>query len=74
MLMIEGFNTRRELKVDPKKLYPFDSPLVSFIGDRVYPKGILTMMVTAGSYPLEVTKQLHFLVVNCPLSYNMIIG
>ena len=66
--------TFQQLKVDPKKLYPFDSPLVSFIGDRVYPKGIVTMMVTAGSYPLEVTKQLHYLVVDCPLSYNMIIG
>ena len=32
------------------------------------------MMVTIGSYPLQLTKQLDFLVVDCPSSYNVIIG
>ena len=31
-------------------------------------------MVTVGSYLLQVTKQLNFLVVGCPSSYNVIIG
>ena len=30
-------------------------------------------MVTVGSYPLQLTKQLDFLVVDCPSSYNVII-
>ena len=41
----------QQLKVDPKRLHPFESPLISFSGDRVYPKGIVTLMVTVGSYP-----------------------
>ena len=41
----------QQLKVDIKRLRPFDSPLVSFSGDKVYPKGIVTLTVTASSYP-----------------------
>ena len=41
----------QQLKVDPKRLHPLGSPLVSFNGDRVYPKGIPTLTVTVGSYP-----------------------
>ncbi|XP_050264200.1 uncharacterized protein LOC126708447 [Quercus robur] len=64
----------QQLKLDPKRLRPFDSPLVSFSGDRVYPRGIVTLTVTAGTYPLQLTKQVDFLVVDCPSSYNVIIG
>ncbi|XP_050254592.1 uncharacterized protein LOC126700444 [Quercus robur] len=52
----------QQLKLDPKRLRPFDSPLVSFSGDRVYPRGIVTLTVTAGTYPLQLTKQVDFLV------------
>jgi len=55
-------------------MHPFDSPLVSFSGDRVYPKGIVTLMVTAGAYPKQLTRQLDFLVLDCLSSYNVIIG
>ena len=41
----------QQLKLDPGRLRPFESPLVSFSGDRVYPKGIVTLTVTVGSYP-----------------------
>ena len=41
----------QQLKLDPKRLRPFDSPLVSFSGDRVYPKGIVTLTLTVGTYP-----------------------
>ena len=41
----------QQLKVDPKRLCPFKSPLVSFSEDKVYPKGIVTLIVTASSYP-----------------------
>lgn len=40
----------QQLKLDPGRLRPFDSPLVSFSGDRVYPKGIMTLTVTVGTY------------------------
>ena len=64
----------QQLKLDPKRLRPFDSPLVSFSGDRVYPKGIVTLTVTLGTYPAQLTRQLDFLFVDCPSSYNVIIG
>ena len=56
----------QQLKVDLKKLHPFESPLISFSGDKVYPKGIVILMVTVVSYPFQVTKQLNFLVVDYP--------
>ena len=62
------------MKVDPKRLRPFESPIVRFSGDQVYPRGIVTLMVTARSYLLQITKQLDFLVVDCPSQYNVIIG
>ena len=64
----------QQLKVDPKRLCPFESPFISFSGDKVYPRGIVMLMVTAGSYPLQVTNKHNFLVVDSPSSYNVIIG
>ena len=85
MLMIEGFNTKRilvdngssadiiylsafqQLKLNLGRLLPFS-------GDRVYLKGIVTLMVIVGSYLQQLTRQLDFLVVDCPSLYNVIIG
>ena len=64
----------QQLKLDPRRLRPFDSLLVSCSGDGVYPKGIVTLTVTVGTYPRQLTHQLDFLVVDCPSSYNVIIG
>ena len=47
----------QQLKLDPKRLRLFNSPLVSFTGDRVYPKGIVTLTVTVGTYPTQLTRQ-----------------
>ena len=66
--------TFQQLKLDEKRLRPFESPLVSFSGDRVYPKGIVTLTITVGTHPRQLTGQLDFLVVDCPSSYNVIIG
>ena len=51
-----------------------DSPLINFSGDRVYPKGVVTLTVIVGTFPKRLTCQLDFLVVDCPSSYNAIIG
>nr|XP_023904442.1 uncharacterized protein LOC112016163 [Quercus suber] len=68
------FPAFQQLKLDPKRLRPFDSPLVSFSGDRVNPKSIVTLTVTVGTYPKQLTCDLDFLVVDCPSTYNVIIG
>ena len=39
----------QQLQLDPKRVRPFESPLVSFDGDRVYPRGIVTLTVTVGT-------------------------
>ena len=70
---IIDLSTFQQLKLDPGRLHPFDSPLVIFSGDRVYPKGIMTLMVTVGVYPRQLTRRLYFLVVNRPSFYNVII-
>ena len=62
------------MKLDPRRLRLFDSPLVNFSRDRVYPKGIVTLTVTVGTHPRQLTCQLDFLVVDYPSSYNVIIG
>ena len=41
----------QQLRLDPGWLRPFDFPLVSFNGDRVYPKGIVTLTVTVETHP-----------------------
>ena len=68
------FPAFQQLKLDEKRLRPFRSPLVNFSGDRVYPKGIITLNVTMGTHPRQFSRQLDFLVVDCPSSYNVIIG
>ena len=64
----------QQLKLDLRRLRSFESPLVNFSGDRVNLKGIVTLIVTVGSYPRQLTRQLEFLVVDCLSSYNVIIG
>ena len=44
-------STFQQLKLNPRRLRPFESPIVSFNGDRVYLKGIMALTVTVGSYP-----------------------
>ena len=63
----------QQLKLDEKRLRPFESSLVSFSGDRVYPKGIITLTITVGTHLRQLTCQLDFLVVDCLSSYNVII-
>ena len=41
----------QQLKLDLGRLRSFKSPLVSFSGNRVYPKDIVTLTITVGSYP-----------------------
>ena len=62
------------MKLDPKCLRPFRSPLVNFSRDRVYPKGIISLQIIVGTYPAQVTRVVDFLIDNCPSSYNVILG
>ncbi|XP_059668905.1 uncharacterized protein LOC132313995 [Cornus florida] len=59
-----------KLKISREKLRPMKSQLVGFSGDKVYPLGA----VTAGANPKQVTVMVDFVVMDCPSSYNIILG
>ena len=64
----------QQLRLDPKWLIHFKSPYVSFYGDCIYPKGIISLLVIARMQLAHVTKQVNFFIINCPSSYNVILG
>ena len=66
--------TFQQMKLDKKRIKPFTSPLVSFTGDRIIPRGIVTLTVIAGNYPAQVTKKIDFLIFDYPSTYNIIMG
>uniref|UniRef100_A0A2N9J111 RNA-directed DNA polymerase n=1 Tax=Fagus sylvatica TaxID=28930 RepID=A0A2N9J111_FAGSY len=64
----------QQMRIDKAQLRPIETPLVGFAGTSVYPLGIITLQLVAGTYPKQVTKKVDFLVVDCPSAYNVIIG
>ena len=50
------------------------APLVGFTSDKICPVGIVTLPITVGTYPKQVSKTVDFLVIDCPSAYNAIIG
>ena len=62
------------MKLDKKRIRPFTLHLVSFTGDKIVLKAIVTLIVIAGTYPAQITKEIDFLIVDCPLTYNIILG
>ena len=64
----------QQMRIDREQLVPVNAPLVSFGGMRVFPIGAVTLAVTVGDYPQQITKEVTFLVVNCSFAYNAILG
>ncbi|XP_057954118.1 uncharacterized protein LOC131148434 [Malania oleifera] len=63
-----------EMKIGKERLKPVSTPLVGFSGDVVHPLGTITLPVTMGMTPQQITTLTEFLVVNCPSVYNIILG
>jgi hypothetical protein len=63
----------QQMKLDKEKLRPMGALLVGFTGDKICPVGIVTLPITIGTYPKQVSKTVDFLVVDCPSAYNAII-
>ena len=53
---------------------PTNAPLVGFGGSRVFPLGAVTLSVTIGNYPQQITRNVTFLVIDCSSAYNAILG
>jgi hypothetical protein len=64
----------QQIKIDKEWLRPIDIPLMGFIGDRVKPSGVVSLIIEAGTYPKQVRASVEFLIVDCPLAYNVIIS
>ena len=68
------YPTFQQIGVDRARLIPTNAPLVGFEGIRVLPLGAITLPVTVGDYPQQITKDETFLVVDCSFAYNGILG
>ena len=64
----------QQMRIGKERLIPSDVPLVGFSGMKVIPVRSVTLPVTIGAYPQQITKDVTFLVVDCSLAYNAIIG
>nr|XP_023897984.1 uncharacterized protein LOC112009863 [Quercus suber] len=63
----------QQMKIYREQLIPTSNPLVGFGGMRVFPLGAVTISVTVGDYPRQITQDVTFLVVDCSSAYNAII-
>ncbi|XP_030948866.1 uncharacterized protein LOC115972746 [Quercus lobata] len=54
----------QQMRIDREWLFPKNAPLVGFGGTKVIPLGTITLAVTAGDYPQQITKEIMFLVVD----------
>nr|XP_023895777.1 uncharacterized protein LOC112007641 [Quercus suber] len=68
------YSAFQQMRLGRDLLRPTSSPLVGFGGMKVQPVGSVSLPVTVGAYPQQVTKEVNFLVVDCSSSYNAIIG
>ena len=64
----------QQMRIDREQLVPVNAPLVGFRGMRVFPISAITLSITVGNYPQQITKEVTFLVVNCSFAYNAILG
>ena len=62
------------MRIDRERLVPINAPLVGFGGTRVHLPGAVTLSVTVGDYPQQITRDVTFLVVDCSSAYNAILG
>ncbi|XP_057976097.1 uncharacterized protein LOC131163521 [Malania oleifera] len=62
------------MKIGKERLKPVSTPLVGFGRDTVHPLGTITLPVTIGTTPQQVTMLTEFLVVDRPSVYNVILG
>ena len=64
----------QQMGINRARLTPMHAPLVDFGGTRILPLGAITLSVTVGDYPQQITQNVAFLVVDCSSAYNGIIG
>ena len=64
----------QQMRIDRERLVSTKAPLFGFGGTKVYPLSAVTLPITVGDYPQQITKDVTFLVVDCSSAYNAILG
>ena len=64
----------QQMGIDRARLIQTNAPLVGFRETRVLTIGAITLSVTIGDYPKQITKDVTFLMVDCSSAYNGILG
>ena len=54
----------QQMRIDRERLVPTNAPLVGFKRTRVFLLGAVTLTITVGDYPQQITKDVTFLVVD----------
>ena len=67
------YPTFQQMRINREHLVPTNTPFIRFGGTKVYPLGAVTLPVTIGDYPQQITRDVTFLVVDCSSAYNAII-
>ena len=62
------------MRINKERLLPSATLIVEFGGTKVFPVGTVTLPVTIGTSPQQLTKEISFLVIDCSSDYNAIIG
>ncbi|XP_050280244.1 uncharacterized protein LOC126721236 [Quercus robur] len=63
----------QQMRIDMEQLTPTNALLMGFGGTKVFPLGAITLSMTAGDYPQQITREVTFLVVDCSSAYNAIL-
>ena len=62
------------MRIDRERLVLKNAPLIGFEGTKVFPLSAVTLSMTVGDYPQQITKDVTFLVVDYSFAYNAILG
>ncbi|XP_075658921.1 uncharacterized protein LOC142628764 [Castanea sativa] len=68
------YPTFQQMRIEREWLVPTNAPLVRFRGMKVYPIGTVTLPMTIGGYPQQITKDITFLVFDFSSTYNALVG
>ncbi|KAL0458848.1 UNVERIFIED_CONTAM: hypothetical protein Slati_0512000 [Sesamum latifolium] len=63
-----------QMQLGDVPLEAVDTSLYGFAGEVVHPRGMISLPLTLGTFPLRKTYLLKFLVVDIPSAYNIILG
>ena len=64
----------KKMGLTESELNPTTLPLYGFTGDHVSPKGTIKLVMTMGEHPRLSTVMVEFLIFDCPLAFNGVIG